>query len=148
MVSYLFFVMIMFEGCKDISEYNTVMTSFLKCMCVCVPANATNRTSCHTNDVNRGFYFVSIVAVIDVLLLFFSYIKNNNQKDASVLTIKWRTMTQAYACIHTNETNGLLLTGVVSVTLMKQIHLSILWLFVACYAHSFNQVLFFSKEEE
>jgi len=56
--------------CKDISEYNTIMTSFLKC----VPASATKRTSCHTtdndeDDVNRGLYFVFFVTVTDFFFL-------------------------------------------------------------------------------
>ncbi len=51
--------------CKNISEYNTMMTSLIKC----VSANVANRTSCHTtdDDVNRDLYFVSI----DVLFFFF-----------------------------------------------------------------------------
>jgi len=100
MVSYLFFVMIMFEGCKDISEYNTRMTSFFKC----VPASATNRTSCHTTDgdVNRDLYFVSIVAIIDILF-FFLFIKNNNQDDANALKCNETIKKQADACIYTNK---------------------------------------------
>jgi hypothetical protein len=71
--------------CKDISEYNTMMTSFLKC----VPASATKRTSCHTtdgdeDDLNRGLYFLSLFGRS---IFFFSYIKNNNQNDKNVLII-------------------------------------------------------------
>ncbi len=72
--------------CKDISEYNTMMTSFLKC----VPASATKRTSCHTtdgdeDDVNRGLYFVSI----DVLIFFLSFYMSKTiiKRTRIVLTI-------------------------------------------------------------
>jgi hypothetical protein len=82
MISFPFFFMSVYVKktglsiCKDISEYNTMMTSLLKCL----PASATKRTSCHTtdgdddeNDVNRSFYFGSILAVVDVLLFFFLF---------------------------------------------------------------------------
>jgi hypothetical protein len=59
-----------FQEGKVISEYNTMMTSFFKCM----PANAIERTSCHTTDgYEWDSHFVSIVAIINVLV-FFSYI--------------------------------------------------------------------------
>jgi hypothetical protein len=117
--------------CKDISEYNTMMTSFLKC----VPASATKRTSCHTtdgdeDDVNRGLYFVSFVTVTDSLYFFSSY-----QNDTNVLT------KQADACIYTNKTiDFLLTTTVIYFSLMNQIYSSVLYAFI----HSFIQSGFFS----